>query len=106
MARKNQLSGKLGGEGEEPQGWQDQIKTRASAQAEPDPPPLPTKTSTYIRKTYLMNQELIDRLQTVVEQANVGQNELVRYLVDMALRQIEEGTHELPTRPGRNTLGV
>ena len=100
--RKNQLSEKLESSNQ-PQGWQDQIKM---GQPEPTPQKPPTKTSTYIRKTYLMNQELIDRIQAVVEQENVGQNELVRYLVDMALTQIEDGTHELPTRPGRNTLGA
>ncbi|MBV7333949.1 hypothetical protein KFU94_38090 [Chloroflexi bacterium TSY] len=103
MARKNQLSGKL--ENNQPQGWQDQIKTR-QAEAETEPKKAPTKTSTYKRKTFLMTQELIDRIQAVSERENVGQNELVRYLIDRALQQVEQGEHALPTRPGRNTLGI
>lgn len=104
MARKNRLTEQLEGQQSQPQRWQNQIKSDATPAVEKAKPP--TKTGTYTRKTFLMTDELIQRIQSVADRENVGQNELVRYLLDLGLQQVEEGSHELPTRPGRNTLGV
>ena len=47
------------------------------------------------------------RLTALAERERVGQSELVRYLLDFALREIEEGRHQLPAEPvDRRTLNA
>lgn len=78
----------------------------------PDPPKQkkekPTTTPPkYKRKTYLMSDELIQRIEAIAETERVGINELHRYLVDLALTQIEDGTHTLETHSTqKRTLGA
>jgi len=77
----------------------------------PTPPKEPEKTPKpepkFKRKTYLMTDELITRIEAIAEAENVGINELHRYLVDLALTQIEDGTHKLKTHSTRRrTLGA
>ena len=60
-----------------------------------------------IRKTYLMTDELIRRVQMQAEAAGVGVNEMNRYLLTVALEQVEGGQHEIQvTTVTRRTLGV
>jgi hypothetical protein len=51
------------------------------------------------RKTFLVTQALIDRINRVATTHSVGQNEMVRYLLDWSLEQVESGQHALPLRP-------
>lgn len=77
----------------------------------PDPPKQkkekPTTPPKFRRKTYLMSDELIERIEAIAEAEHVGINELHRYLVDLALTQIEDGTHTLETQSTQQrTLGA
>ena len=59
------------------------------------------------RKTFYLSDTLIARLAALAERERVGQSELARYLLDFALREIEEGRHELPAEPiDRRTLNA
>lgn len=92
--RKADLSEKLGGE--QPQGWRDQVGAEADqAPAKSDS----AKAGQYLRKTYLLSPELVERIRTTAESEMVGQSELVRYLLSRGLSQIESGDHALPTKP-------
>jgi hypothetical protein len=83
--RKNNLSAKLGGDTQTVPGWKQQIA-----------PAIPDKKETYTRKTYLVTSELIERVRVTAEREQVGQNELLRYLLTWALDQLDGGHHELP----------
>jgi hypothetical protein len=100
--RKDALTGKLGGDAS-PLGWRDQV-----GKLEPEPESTSSeRTGKLKRKTYLVTQELEDRLRDLAEREQIGQNELVRYLLDHALKQVETGVHQLPAQPiQRRTLGV
>ena len=59
------------------------------------------------RKTFYLSDGLSARLTALAERERVGQSELVRYLLDFALREIEEGRHQLPAEPvDRRTLNA
>ena len=60
----------------------------------------PTKV---VRKTYLLTNEIINRIQLMAKEYGVGQNELVRHLLDYGLTHVDEGVHQLPVQQ-RNTL--
>jgi hypothetical protein len=92
--RKADLSEKLGGE--QPQGWRDQVGVEADA---PTTPRESARAGQYLRKTYLLSPELVERIRSMAETEMVGQSELVRYLLNYSLSQIESGEHSLPTRP-------
>ena len=99
--RKQELSEKLASPA--PQGWRDQV----GHSVEPIPEPDAATGGHYIRKTYLITPELIDRIKGLADQERVGQNELVRYLLAFALEQVESGRHTLPAQPvQQRTLGV
>ena len=51
------------------------------------------------RKTFLVTQALIDRINRMAATHSVGQNEMVRYLLDWSLEQVESGQHTLPLKP-------
>ena len=80
---------------DKPAGWDEQITG-----------PAPSKsTSELVRKTYLLTPELIARVEALADTENVGLNELVRWLLDDALRRVETGETALPTKPvERRTL--
>jgi len=85
--RKRDLSAKLGGEtasAKDPPGWKQQIT------------PVNVKAEAYLRKTYLITPELIERVKVTAKLKQVGQNELVRYLLNWALGQLDDGTLNLP----------
>ena len=99
--RKQELSEKLVNHA--PQGWRDQVGPSATATAEAEA----ATGGHYIRKTYLITPELIDRIKGLADRERVGQNELVRYLLAFALDQVESGRHILPAQPvQQRTLGV
>jgi len=84
--RKRDLAAKFGGDthAKQPPGWKEQIS------------PAKLKTETYIRKTYLISPELIERIKVTAEREQVGQNELVRYILAWALEQLDQGGLSLP----------
>ncbi len=60
-----------------------------------------------MRKTYLMTDDLIRRVERQAEAAGVGINEMNRYLLTLALDLVESGEHEIQvTTVTRRTLGV
>ena len=80
--RKHDLASKLSNT--QTPGWKEQIT------------PAKTKSASYIRKTYLVTPELIERIKSTSIREQVGQNELVRYLLTWALDRLDEGDHNLP----------
>jgi hypothetical protein len=68
----------------------------------------PSETSPRLmRKTYLMTDDLIRRVERQAEAAGVGINEMNRYLLTVALDMVESGQHEIQvTTVTRRTLGV
>jgi hypothetical protein len=94
MARKKDLAEKLGGSGETVPGWRDVV---ASGQDPAEQARL-RKTESYQRKTYLIAPDTIKRIAKLAKQERVGVNELVRYLIDFALDEIESGRHKIPTQ--------
>lgn len=84
--RKRDLSAKLGREPDQAPGWKEQIIAPATKQ----------RLESYTRKTYLVTPALIERVRDTAEREQVGQNELLRYLLTWALDQLDQGSHELP----------
>ena len=68
----------------------------------------PSKNSPRLmRKTYLMTDVLVRRVERQAEAAGVGINEMNRYLLTVALDLVESGQHEIQvTTVTRRTLGV
>jgi hypothetical protein len=82
------------------QSWEAQARQSVQAASqEPEPESEKSKTDKLQRKTYLVNPELIARINRMSRTQSVGQNELVRYLLDWALEQVESGNHTLPLKP-------
>lgn len=100
MAKRNELTDKL-----KPAGWHDQVGAVASGTKETD-----TDTASagkYKRKTYLLTEDLIDRIEKMADAEHVGLNELVRWLLDDSLGRVETGETELPAAPvPKRTLGT
>lgn len=104
MAKKTDTKGLLTGK-PKAQGWRDQFVD--SPQEESDSKDERKATLRYRRKTYLMTDELIRRIETQARQAGVGVNEMNRYLLTMALDLVESGKHEIPVQTvEKHTLGV
>jgi hypothetical protein len=81
------------------QSWETQVSqsVKAAPKApEPDPDEPADKLQ---RKTFLVTPVLIDRINRLSKQQSVGQNELVRYLLEWSLDQVESGVHKIPLRP-------
>ena len=88
MASKKQQTA----EALKPKGWQNQF-------GEEQPPPKETpKSGPLKRKTYLMTDDLIARLDATAKGHGIGVNELVRYLCKHGLDELDTGTHKLPVR--------
>jgi hypothetical protein len=80
--------------------WEDQVAQSRQAAAPPPPEPeLEESGDKLQRKTFLITPVLIDRINRMAKSNSVGQNELVRYLLNLALEQIESGSHKLPLKP-------
>ena len=101
--RAKDLSEKLSGE-QQPAGWQDQL---GPGRPPTGPEKEPVHAGSLRRKTYLITDELGERVRTLADSEHVGQNELVRYLLTWSLDQIDSGAHHLPATPvEKRTLGV
>ena len=55
-----------------------------------------SKAGRYYRKTYLLTEELIDRVKQVADREKVGHSELVRWALQTVLDEVEEGTRQIP----------
>ncbi|MDI9546301.1 MAG: hypothetical protein QM346_01755 [Chloroflexota bacterium] len=83
-------------------------KKKAKDEAAEQAAAAPSETSPRLmRKTYLMTDDLIRRVERQAEAAGVGINEMNRYLLTVALDMVESGQHEIQvTTVTRRTLGV
>lgn len=116
MARKRDLGSKLEGRPEgKPAGWQEQVKRSGDVPAAQESDvdssaaeresPLDTaqrdtaKAGEFVRKTYLLTPDMVQRVEALAKQERVGINELVRYLLDAALTKIEAGDVSLEKKP-------
>ena len=105
MAKKNQTKELLAGKGKA-QGWKDQFETEPATDGEKQAGSKQGAVK-YKRKTYLMSDELIERISAQAERFGVGINETHRYLVALALEQVEAGEHEPEIQEvKKRTLGV
>lgn len=116
MARRKQdLAGKITSRdtrsGETRPGWRDTItgglQSEQTATRRPgfmDPEPEPEPANKIKRKTYLLYAGMIDEIAELAAQERVGINELVRYLLGMALDQVYEGVLKIPTQPGQRQI--
>ena len=114
--RKSDLAGKLSTAREPRPGWRDaisggvpaeqpaqpvqQVRRPGFMESEPEPEPV----NKVVRKTYLLYPDMIEEIETLAGQERVGINELVRYLLGMALDQVYDGTLVIPTQPGRRRI--
>jgi hypothetical protein len=104
VAKKTETKGLLTGK-PKAQGWRDQFAE--GQQEEPEPIADRKATQRYRRKTYLMSDELIRRIETQAKQMGVGVNEMNRYLLTLALDLVESGSHKIPVQTvEKHTLGV
>jgi hypothetical protein len=55
-----------------------------------------SKAVRYYRKTYLLTQELIERVKKVANEQKVGHSELVRWALQTILDEVESGEREIP----------
>jgi len=55
-----------------------------------------SKAGRYYRKTYLLTEELIDRVKQVADGHKVGHSELVRWALQTILDEVEDGTRQIP----------
>lgn len=77
-----------------PKGWANQF-----GDAQPTPAGAePGKGGPLKRKTYLMTDELIGRLDATAKANKIGVNELVRYLCKHGLDELDTGANKLPVR--------
>ncbi|KAA3664979.1 MAG: hypothetical protein DWQ04_02940 [Chloroflexi bacterium] len=113
--RKSQLAGKLGGQEDARPGWRDTILSNQPAEQEVPQTQPRTKTTTRVRrkrvdpnkpkrKTYLITQDIIDRIEMLAEEERVGINDLTRFLLTVALDLAENGEIEIPTAPARRRI--
>ena len=102
--RAKDLSEKLAGETRPASGWLDQVGV---VQPETPTEKESARAGVYKRKTFLITDEIEERVRMLADREHVGQNELVRYLLTWSLSQIESGKHRLPAEPvEKRTLGV
>jgi len=105
VAKKTETKDLLTGK-QKPQGWRDQF-TDGQEQSESVTTEKPLASPTYKRKTYLMTDELIQRIEVQAEKTGVGINEMNRYLLTIALDQVDNEEHEIQVHTIRKrTLGV
>ncbi len=110
--RKSQLADKLGGGSTEIRpGWRDTILPNVpSAQAETaaDIAPLPPKRKPArnkpLRKTYYLSPALIERIEILAEEEQVGISALVAFLLNTSVELVESGHLEIPTAPAKRQI--
>jgi hypothetical protein len=104
VAKKTDTKGLLTGK-PKAQGWRDQFEERP--QQEPIATDGRRATLRYRRKTYLITDDLIQRIERQAKKTGVGVNEMNRYLLTLALDLVESGKHEIPVQTvEKHTLGV
>lgn len=79
--------------------WEEQASQSLRAAPQEPEPEEEAPADKLQRKTFLVTPALIDRINQVARHHSVGQNELVRYLLDWSLEQVESGSHVLPLKP-------
>jgi hypothetical protein len=99
MAKKSTLDAKLDAG---MQSWEAQITPNLQTEAE-EPQPQ-DKSDRVKRKTFLVTQTLIDRINQTAASHGVGQSELVRHLLTWSLDQIDEGSHKIPLGTPQYTI--
>ncbi|MCB0094168.1 MAG: hypothetical protein KDE46_00555 [Caldilineaceae bacterium] len=95
MARKrrsNEISAALTGT-EPSHSWKNQFSESVPA-VQPAANEQRSKTDGYKRKTYLMTEDLIGRIEEQAQTHSVGVNEMARYCFDLALSLMESGQHK------------
>ena len=117
--RKNELAGKLGGSSsaESRPGWRDTILTGQQPVDPPqstlnEPVAQPTKArkskpadqNKPVRKTYLLQPQIIERIENTAEIERVGISELTNFLLSTALDLIESGQIEIPTQTAKRKI--
>lgn len=114
--RKNQLANKLGGNTSQSPGWQQVINPAAAPPPAPPVEPLrdvrpqrPAPTAyqdpdSLKRKTYLLTPRLIERIKRLADDEAVGVNELVRYLLTVAVDSVEAGDLDIPTTESKRSI--
>jgi hypothetical protein len=55
-----------------------------------------SKAGRYYRKTYLLTEEIIDRVKETANQYQVGHSEFVRWALVTILDEIADGTRDIP----------
>ena len=117
--RKNELAGKLGGgNAAEPRpGWRDTILTgqqpidppqsslsQPVVQPAEKPQAKPVDQNKPVRKTYLLQPQIIERIEITAEIERVGISELTNFLLSTALDMIESGQIEIPTQTAKRRI--
>ena len=114
--RKNQLADRLNSNTKP--GWRDIINTPQSASGDATDGVSQGQSASvqtggnvsreaaprYKRKTYLVAPDMIARIEAIADSERVGINELVRYLLDHALSEVESGEHTIPTTAGKRAI--
>ena len=104
--RKQDLAGKLTPDRTKRPGWADAVTGQPSAPAETgrpvfaQPEPKQEEANELKRKTYLLYPDMIQEIESIADQERVGINELVRYLLGVALDQVYNRQLDIPTQPG------
>jgi hypothetical protein len=60
-----------------------------------EPPPA-SKAGRFYRKTYLLTQEIIERVKATANQNRVGHSEFVRWALTTIMDELEDGSREIP----------
>ncbi len=111
--RKNQLADKLSGTTAESRpGWRDTIltgvPTSPSVESVEDSAPLPPKRrpsrNKPMRKTYYLPPPLIERIEILAEEEQVGISALVTFLLNTSVELVESGHLEIPTAPAKRQI--
>lgn len=55
-----------------------------------------SKAGRFYRKTYLLTQEIIERVKETADQYRVGHSEFVRWALVTIMDEIEDGSREIP----------
>lgn len=115
--RKNNLADKLnqrGNEGRSP-GWRDMISPETPAEPETEsaapsrrrnapPPPKTPPRNRKRRKTYYLPEYVIQDIEELAAQEQVGISDLATYLLDAALNAVHQGDLAIPTRTAKQKI--
>lgn len=117
--RKTELADKLSGSGatDKRPGWRDTILTgqqpidppqsslsQPVAQPVEVPKAKPVDQNKPVRKTYLLQPQIIERIEITAEIERVGISELTNFLLSTALDLIESGQIEIPTQTAKRRI--